>query len=145
MPGTLTYTASGTNAKGVGTAGKVDVNWASSGGTVPICTIAASSPSPTAGAAITLSSSCSQSPLKYEWLSCSYYSQTACSPVGNCPTTATSCAVTQAVAGYAHYALRASNGAGPSAVWAPTSRGRSRAAVVVAVVVAAPACSRSAR
>ncbi len=111
-PGTVTYSVAGTNAKGKGTAAKLDVAWASSGGPVPFCSLTASSTSPTANGTITLSGSCSQGPTRYDWLACSYYSQNLCNIISTCSATGTSCTVTQVSAGYAHYALRAANGAG---------------------------------
>ena len=112
IAGTISYSVVGTNGTGAGNTAKTDVAWASSGGPVPICTISASSSSPTAGSGVTLTANCSQSPSSYAWLTCNYMLQSACNLIANCPAGSSSCSTNQSVAGAAHYALEATNSAG---------------------------------
>jgi len=112
VAGTITYSVVGTNSTGAGNTAKTDVAWGSSGGPVPICTISASSSSPTAGSGVTLTANCSQSPGSYSWMSCSYMIQAACNLISSCPAGSSTCTTNQSVAGLAHYALEATNSAG---------------------------------
>jgi len=112
VAGTITYSVVGTNAVGAGNTAKTDVAWASSGGPVPICTVSASSSSPTAGSGVTLKANCSQSPGSYAWMTCNYLLQAACNLISSCPSGKSTCSPNQSVAGAAHYALEATNSAG---------------------------------
>ena len=113
-PGTYSYIVSATNAKGTGPTTTLNLPWTGSGGTLPICNLSSNTATPTVGGSLTLSANCSQTPTRYDWMACNYMLQSACNIIATCSSTSTSCSVTQANAGYAHYALAAANSAGVS-------------------------------
>ena len=115
VAGTITYSVVGSNPTGAGNTATVDVNWTSSGGPIPICTLSASTSTPTAGSGVTLTANCSQSPSSFAWMSCNYLIQEACNFITSCPASSKTCTTNQSVAGSAHYALEATNSAGKSA------------------------------
>jgi hypothetical protein len=139
-PGSASYTLYAVNASGPSDPVTLTVNWGGSGGgggAVPICTLAASTLQPNVGAAVTLTASCNNSPASYEWMLCSAtignpndpQSPPLCNLNPNCASTSPTCAVSQAQAGPARYAVDAKNsaGAGPKVyidmAWAGNGNG----------------------
>jgi hypothetical protein len=108
----VSYSVVGSNATGAGNSAKMDVTWTSTGGALPICTISASTTTPAAGDNITLTANCSQSPTRYDWMTCNPMLQLACNLIPTCPNTSATCTTSQSLVGAAHYALAATNGAG---------------------------------
>ena len=108
----VSYSVVGSNATGAGNSAKVDVTWTSTGGSLPICTISASTTTPNAGDSITLTANCSQSPTRYDWMTCNPMLQLACNLITTCPNTSATCTTSQTLVGAAHYSLAATNGAG---------------------------------
>jgi hypothetical protein len=111
-PGVVTYSVTGVNATGAGNTAKTDVTWTSSGGPIPICTISASNAKPLSGSGVTLTANCSQTPTRFDWMTCNYLLQDACNLITSCSNSSQTCTTNQAVPGYAHYALEATNSAG---------------------------------
>ena len=108
----VTYSVVGSNSTGAGNTATVDVSWATTGGSTPTCTLSANTTTPTAGGSVTLTANCNQAPTRYDWMTCNYMIQAACNFIVNCATNSTTCTTSQNVAGLAHYALAATNGAG---------------------------------
>ena len=100
------------NAQGPGAPVTLNVNWGGVSGALPICTLAASAATPATGSPLTLSANCSQSPNQYDWLVCSYLTQALCNIMPVCASSSTTCVVNNTNAGYAHYAIAATNSAG---------------------------------
>jgi hypothetical protein len=97
---TVTYGVSGINGNGTGGRAYVGVNWTQTAPQVPACTLSTPKPTPQVGQTITISSSCTNSPLSYTWTGCS-------STTGSCQDAATA-------AGLKSYQLVATNAAGNS-------------------------------
>ncbi len=109
--GAASYSVAGTNAQGTGAPVTQAVTW-SAAGALPICTITPSSTAPTNGTTLTLTSNCSQTPTRIDWLECNYLIQQICAVIPTCSSTATSCAVSSNTAGFARYAIAGANASG---------------------------------
>jgi hypothetical protein len=97
---TVTYGVSGINANGTGGRAYVGVNWTQNTPQPPACTLSTPNTTPQVGQTITISSSCTNSPLSYTWTGCA-------STTGSCQDSATA-------AGPKTYTLVATNAAGNS-------------------------------
>jgi len=105
--GSATYGVSASNNAGAGPAATLAVKWLATstptgGGGVPVCTMSASSSSPTVGDTVTLTANCSGSPTNYTWTGCA-------SNVSTCTATSSS-------AGPKSYTVTATNASGSGAV-----------------------------
>lgn len=117
-PGAVNYTVAGSNAAGSGAPASLTLNWQTGGGTpgatgTPACTVAASSPTPTFGTALTLTATCSNTPQQFDWLGCSALLNDLCSPLSECSTTSSTCRPVASQIGPVYYALIARNAVGP--------------------------------
>lgn len=112
--GAVNYGVVATNSRGSSAPASLTLNWQAAASAGPTCTVAASNATPTLGSALTLTSSCSYSPTKYQWLACSALLIEACNPVPECASSTTSCSPVGTQAGPIYYALVASNSAGAS-------------------------------
>ena len=115
--GSKNYTLYASNAAGPAPDVTIGVNWGGTPGSLPICTIGASSSVVTTGTPLVLTANCSQSPSRYEWYECDYLIQSICSLIPACPATSSSCTVNRTNAGYGRYAVSGGNasGTGPKA------------------------------
>ncbi|MCL4761288.1 MAG: hypothetical protein KJ018_05790 [Burkholderiales bacterium] len=73
--GTILYALRATNAAGTAPKASVSVNWVGGTqppptGTVPVCTLTASSTSPAVGTTLTLTAACTNAPTAYQWTGC---------------------------------------------------------------------------
>lgn len=100
--GTVTYSVYGQNGSGAGGAATIDINWqaASQPNPTPVCSLAASNPSPSVGTSVTITSSCTNSPSTYSWT--------------GCLSTAANCTDSAATVGTRTYTLVATNASGSS-------------------------------
>jgi hypothetical protein len=112
--GAVNYGVIATNSRGSSAPASITLNWALAASAGPTCAITASNATPTLGTAVTLTSSCSQSPTKYQWLACSALLIDACNAVSECANRTTSCSPVSTQAGPIYYALVATNSAGAS-------------------------------
>jgi hypothetical protein len=97
---TVKYGVSGINGNGTGGRAYVGVTWTQNTPQPPACTLSTPNTSPQLGQTITISSSCSNSPLSYTWTGCE-------STTGSCQDAATA-------TGPKSYTLVATNAAGNS-------------------------------
>jgi hypothetical protein len=122
IAGAASYQVVATNAAGVGLPATATVSWQASGTAVPVppsaigntpaCTMAIDPASPAVGSTATLTANCSFSPTRYDWMECSSWVPDMCNVIATCPTTASTCRVTQSAAGWAAYAVAGGNAAG---------------------------------
>lgn len=112
--GTVSYGVVATNSRGSSAPASITLNWQPAASAGPSCTVSASNATPTLGSPLTLTSSCSQSPSKYQWLACSALLTEACNPVSECASSTTTCSPVGTQMGPIFYALIASNSAGSS-------------------------------
>ena len=110
--GSKSYTLYASNAQGPAPDVTMSVNWGGTAGSLPICTLGASSTSPTAGTPVVLTANCSQTPNRFDWYECDYLIQSICNIMPACAATASTCSVSKANAGFARYAVAAGNSAG---------------------------------
>ncbi len=115
--GTVKYTVYASNAAGPAPEVSRTVTWGAAAGNLPICTLTPSAASLTTGTPLTLTANCSQSPNNYDWYQCDYLIQQICNIMPACPASASACTVNATQAGFARYAVAASNpsGLGPKA------------------------------
>lgn len=112
--GAVNYGVIATNSFGSSAPPSLTLNWQPAASAGPLCAITASNTTPTLGTAITLTSSCSHTPSKYQWMACSALLIEACNPLAQCVNSTTSCSPASTLAGPIYYALIASNSAGAS-------------------------------
>jgi len=89
------------NASGSGPPASVTVNWQPRPTAPPACSVTSSNPSPFTGQTITLTATCTNSPLSYSWT--------------NCLGTTSTCQVTSSTAGSQTYTVSATNVIGTGA------------------------------
>lgn len=70
VAGTKEYTLVASNGAGAGNTASVLVEWTGPVTAPPVCTIAASSATPTVGQSVTLTATCNGAPASYEWTNC---------------------------------------------------------------------------
>jgi large repetitive protein len=98
----VTYSVFAQNGFGTGgTTYSVGITWKQTTPQPPTCTLSASNSSPSVGSPITITSSCSNSPLSYTWKA-------------GCTSTTSSCTDTSSTAGAKVYTMAATNAAGNS-------------------------------
>lgn len=112
--GSVSYGVVATNAAGSSAPATLALDWQAAASAGPACTVSASNAAPTLGTGLTLNSSCSHSPTKFQWLGCSALVHEACNPLSECKSSTTSCSPIGVQAGPIWYALTASNSAGIS-------------------------------
>ena len=112
--GIATYGVIGVNSRGGSAPANITLNWQAAAAAGPSCTVSASTATPTLGGKLTLTSSCSHSPAKYQWQSCAALLIEVCSPLPECANSTSSCSPVGTQAGPVYYALVASNSAGAS-------------------------------
>jgi hypothetical protein len=112
--GTVNYGVVATNGSGAGAPASLALNWQIAAAAAPTCTVAASTTSPQIGSPLVLTSNCSQTPSRYEWLGCSALLTDVCNTISECRSATTSCSPVSTATGPVYYALRASNSAGTS-------------------------------
>jgi hypothetical protein len=113
--GSKAYTLYSSNAAGPAAPVTINVNWgggSGGGGVLPICTVSASTLTPTNGSPLTLTATCSQSPNQFDWMECNYLVQQVCNVMPACASSVSSCTINSNQPGYARYAIAASNNAG---------------------------------
>jgi hypothetical protein len=127
--GSASYTLHAANASGPADPVTLTVNWGGGagggGGSLSICTLSSTTLQSTVNSSVTLTASCNNSPATYEWMLCAANignpgdpsSPPPCNLNPNCAATSPTCAVSQAQAGAARYAVDAKNasGTGPKA------------------------------
>ena len=112
--GAVNYGVIGTNSRGSSAPASLTLNWQAAASAGPTCTISANNGTPTLGSSLTLTSSCSYSPTKFQWLACSALLIEVCNPITQCVSSTTTCSPVATQAGPVYYALVASNSAGTS-------------------------------
>ena len=112
--GVASYGVVGVNSRGSSAPANITLNWQAAASAGPSCTVSASSATPVLGSKLTLSSSCSHSPAKYQWQSCSALLIEACNAVTECASSTSTCSPVGTQAGPIYYALVATNSAGAS-------------------------------
>ncbi|MEO7158544.1 MAG: hypothetical protein ABI039_13330, partial [Vicinamibacterales bacterium] len=118
IAGAASYSVTATNASGSGAAVTMAVTWGGTtlppplSGPTPICTVSASTGTPTLGGAVSLTANCSQSPTRFDWYECSYLIQSLCNAIPSCPTNVNACTFSGSTTGLAHYAVAGTNAAG---------------------------------
>ena len=112
--GAVNYGVIASNATGAGAQASIALNWQGVATGAPSCTVSASTPTPTIGTPLVLTSNCSQSPTRFEWMGCSALMIDVCNLLSECSQTSTTCSPIGTQAGPVNYALRASNNAGAS-------------------------------
>jgi hypothetical protein len=134
--GSASYTLYAANASGPADPVTLTVNWGGGagggGGSLSQCTLSATATQAVANSSVTLTASCNNSPATYEWMLCSANignpgdptAPPPCNLNPNCAATSPTCAVSQAQAGAARYAVDAKK---PTS----TSRGPAAAAAVL--------------
>lgn len=113
--GSASYTLYAANAVGPGDPVTLTVNWGGGGGgggAVPICTMSANTITPNVGGTVTLTASCNNSPASYNWVECNYLVQSICNVIPTCSTTAPTCNIAAAAAGYTRHGVNGKNAAG---------------------------------
>ncbi len=123
--GSASYTLYAANASGPADPVTLTVNWGGGGGgggggALSICSLSANTLQATVNTPITLTASCNNTPSSYEWQVCSTSignpgdptAPPLCNPNPSCAATSPTCAVSQAAAGAARYAVDAKNAAG---------------------------------
>ena len=113
-PGIESYGVIGTNSRGSSPPANITLNWQAAASAGPLCTVTASNPTPTLGSSLTLTSSCSHTPTKFQWMACSALVIDACNTLSECSSSTTTCKPIGQLAGPVYYALVASNSAGSS-------------------------------
>ena len=109
-----TYSVVGVNSRGSSAPANITLNWQAAASAGPNCTVAASNAAPVIGSTLTLTSSCSHSPSKYQWQSCSALLIEACNPLTECAASTTTCSPVGTQVGPIYYSLVATNSAGTS-------------------------------
>ena len=112
--GAVTYGVIGVNGRGSSAPANITLNWQAAAAAGPSCTVSASNATPALGSTLTLTSSCSHSPAKYQWQSCAALLIEVCQPLPECASSTTSCSPIGTQVGPIYYALVASNSAGAS-------------------------------
>ncbi len=114
LVGTVNYGVVASNATGPGAQASIALNWQGAATGAPSCTVSASTPTPTLGSALVLTSNCSQSPARFDWMGCSALLLEACNLLSECSATSPTCSPIGTQVGSVYYALRATNNAGTS-------------------------------
>jgi len=112
--GTVGYGVVASNATGAGAQASIALNWQGAATGAPSCTVSASTPTPALGSPLVLTSNCSQSPARFEWMGCSALMIDVCNLLSECSATSPTCSPIGTQAGSIFYALRAANNAGTS-------------------------------
>jgi hypothetical protein len=112
--GSVSYGVVATNGTGPGAQASISLNWQGVATGAPACTVSASTATPTLGSALTLTSNCSQSPTRFDWMGCSPLFIDICTLLSECANTSSTCSPIGTQIGPVYYALRASNNAGTS-------------------------------
>jgi len=97
--GPKNYVLTATNGAGAGTASVV-VTWKGAPTAAPVCTVVSSAPTAYVGQAVTLTATCSNSPLFYAWT--------------NCSSTSATCNAAASAPGLQTYSIQSSNSIGAS-------------------------------
>ncbi|MFO1315349.1 MAG: hypothetical protein U1F58_07065 [Burkholderiales bacterium] len=98
VAGTKEYTLVASNGAGPGTTASISVQWTGPVTAAPVCTIAASSATPTVGQSVTLTATCNGSPTSYVWT--------------NCTSTTATCVAAATAAGQVTYYVAGTNAIG---------------------------------
>jgi Repeat of unknown function (DUF5648) len=115
VAGPVVYGIVATNAQGASAPVTKTLNWQPVAAAAPSCTVSASSSTPQLGSPLVLSATCTDNPVRFEWLSCSALTPDACVPVPQCAGATTTCSPVGQQQGVLLYSLRASNNAGMGA------------------------------
>jgi hypothetical protein len=115
VAGAVSYGVIASNAAGAGAQASISLNWQAAAGAAPTCTVSASTPTPALGTPLVLTSNCSQSPTKFDWMGCSALLIEVCQLLSECSSASTTCSPIGTQIGPVYYALRASNNAGTGA------------------------------